>query len=361
MRVALLFTLFVALLPDASWAWGPMTHLTHGATVLAHVTILGAGLQRLLRKHRWEFLYGCVGADITQAKKYTRSEQAHCHSWRVGWSLLAHAANDVQRAFAYGYLTHLAGDVFSHNHYVPVQLVLSYRSLAMGHVYWEARFDTLQSPEIRTLVRELRQREFPQCDELVRTVVSRTLFSFETDKRIFNSFIAVHDLDQWHRIIRRLAQRSQYTLPADLADQYNRACWAAILDMLEKGSNAANQSADPTGLLALRAASDIRRMLRALERNGPLPQDVARALTTLGERRELKEVAQLVSSAVGRLAPVRDPGSRAGADDGLRCPCYGAAANNAHVPGESIAERSRLHNRRTYTPVAGNPRVRTEG
>lgn len=294
MRVPFLAILLVVLLPKASWAWGPMTHLTHGATVLANVTILSAGLQRLLRRHRWEFLYGCIGADITQAKKYTRSEQAHCHSWQVGWNLLAHAQNDPQRAFAYGYLTHLAGDVFSHNHFVPVQLVLSYRSRALGHVYWEARFDTLQSGDIRSLVRELRKRAFPECDELVRLAVARTLFSFETDKRIFNSFIAVHDLDQWHAILQRLAARSRHTLSPELAQRYNSACWVAIADMLERGSNAANQSADPTGLLALQAANEIRRMLRTLHRDGDVPPRVSRALRQLAERRELEEVARLL-------------------------------------------------------------------
>ncbi len=264
--------------------------------MLAEVTILSTGLQRLLRKHRWEFLYGCIGADITQAKKYTRSEQAHCHSWRVGWSVLAHAQNDGQRAFAYGYLTHLAGDVFSHNHFVPVQLVISYRSRTMGHVYWEARFDTLQSQEVRSLVHELRTRQFPECDELVQTVVSRTLFSFETDKRIFNSFIAVHDLDQWHSILRRLTARSRYRLPHELAERYNRAAWVAIADMLENGTNAANQSADPTGLLALNAANDIRRMLRRLHRNVGLSPKIARVLKKLEERGELQEIDRLLAN-----------------------------------------------------------------
>lgn len=289
--------LFLGLVPDVVWAWGPMTHLAHGAAVLSNVTILATGLQRLLRRHRWEFLYGCVGADITQAKKYTRSQQAHCHSWRVGWSLLTHAANDAQRAFAYGYVTHLAGDVFSHNHFVPVQLVLSYRSRTMGHVYWEARFDTLQSVAIRELVHGLRERDFPECDELVRTVVARTLFSFDTDKRIFNSFIAVHDLDQWHRILRRLTARSRYALPASVAEQYNRACWVAIVDMLENGTAAANQAADPTGMLALRLASDIRRRLRALRRRDGLPPRIARILMELEERRDLAQLGDAIGTA----------------------------------------------------------------
>src|SRR6188474_3961370 len=97
----LLAALILLVLPADAFAWWPITHLTHGSEVLANLTILGVTLQRLLRQHRLEYLYGCVGADITQAKKYTRTQQAHCHSWQVGWLLLERAANDKQRAFAY--------------------------------------------------------------------------------------------------------------------------------------------------------------------------------------------------------------------------------------------------------------------
>jgi hypothetical protein len=178
---------------------GPITHLTHGSGVLANLTILGVALQRLLRQHRLEYLYGCVGADITQAKKYNRAQQAHCHSWEVGWLLLERAANDKQRAFAYGYLTHLAGDVYSHNHFVPTQLIVSFRARALRHIYWEARFDSQQLTNAREIIRDLRRNRFEECDALVESVIARTLFSFRTDKRIFKSFIAVHYLDQWHR------------------------------------------------------------------------------------------------------------------------------------------------------------------
>jgi len=34
-----------------------------------------------------------------------------------------------------------AGDVYSHNQYVPVQLVTSFEARTLRHIYWEARFD----------------------------------------------------------------------------------------------------------------------------------------------------------------------------------------------------------------------------
>lgn len=280
--------------PGHAWAWGPITHLAHGASVLADLTILGMGLQRLLRRHRLEYLYGCVGPDITQAKKYTRLQQAHCHSWAVGWAVLHRAATDAERAFAFGYLTHLAGDVYSHNHFVPTQLIVSFRIRALRHIYWEARFDAMQDERYRSIIRELRERKFPECDHLVETVVARTLFSFRTDKRIFDSFIAVHDLERWHRVMRNLSMRSRVELPAGLVSRYNAVCHASIVDLLANGKRCACQAADPTGVEALTLAGAVRRTLKALERRGGgLSVRLQRQIDRLDARHDLATEADL--------------------------------------------------------------------
>jgi hypothetical protein len=283
----LLAALILLVLPADAWAWGPITHLTHGSEVLANLTILGVTLQRLLRHHRLEYLYGCVGADITQAKKYTRAQQAHCHSWQVGWLLLERATNDQQRAFAYGYLTHLAGDVFSHNHFVPTQLIVSFRARALRHIYWEARFDSQQLTNAREIIRDLRRNQFDECDELVESVVSRTLFSFRTDKRIFDGFIAVHDLDQWHQIMTRLVSRSRFGLPMEIVEQYNQACHTAVRDVLQNGKAAACQSADPTGLEAIRLAKQVRSNLKSLARKGRVTPKLQKQIEAIDTDRHL--------------------------------------------------------------------------
>lgn len=277
----------VFLAPAHAWAWGPITHLVHGAETLENLTILGLSLQRLLQHHRLAYLYGCVGADITQAKKYTRAQQAHCHSWSVGWEILRRTRTDTERAFAYGYLTHLAGDVYSHNHFVPVQLIVSFRSRTLRHIYWEARFDALQHPVRRTLISELRSHRFPECDALVDDVVARTLFSFRTNKRIFDSFIAVHDLDQWYRVLQQLTVRSRYPLPIDVVTRYNAVSHASIVDLLQHGKRAGCQTADPTGLTALTLAKQVRRTLKALARRGQIPPKLQREIDELNARPEL--------------------------------------------------------------------------
>lgn len=273
--------------PGEAWAWGPITHLTHGVDALASLSIASAVLQRMLRRHRLEYLYGCVGADITQAKKYTRAQQAHCHSWEVGWAMLERARSDAQRAFAWGYLTHLAGDVYSHNHYVPTQMIVSFRGRALRHVYWEARFDIMQPKPPRGVIRELREHDFPECDRLVEEVVARTLFSFRMDKRIFNSFIAVHDLDQWHRIVARVTERSRFGLPVQLVRQYNAACGSSVADLFLRQKDSACQQADPTGFHALEQAKKVRATLRALLRADRITPGLEKRIRELDEQRDL--------------------------------------------------------------------------
>jgi hypothetical protein len=255
--------------------------------VLENLTILSVSLQQLLRRYRLEYLYGCIGADITQAKKYTRAQQAHCHSWDVGWAILRRAESPAQRAFAYGYLTHLAGDVYSHNHFVPTQLIVSFRTRTLRHLYWEARFDALQHSVGRRLIRELREHRFPHCDAVVERVVSRTLFSFRTNKRIFDSFIAVHNLEQWHRVMQRVSLMSRHALSPELATQYNIACHESIIDLLRHGKRSTCQAADPTGLRAITLAKEIRRTLKTLERRGWLTAQLRREIYTLNTHRGL--------------------------------------------------------------------------
>src|SRR5581483_9970918 len=87
MLLAGLLALVVLVWPSEAHAWGPVTHLVHGSQVLESLNILGPALQEILREHRLPYLYGCVAADIVQAKKYTRSLYTHCHCWPVGWQI----------------------------------------------------------------------------------------------------------------------------------------------------------------------------------------------------------------------------------------------------------------------------------
>jgi hypothetical protein len=274
-------TAIVLAWPHDALAWGPVTHLVHGSQVLDSLSILGPRLQEILRENPLAYLYGCVAADIVQAKKYTRSLYTHCHCWPVGWQIAEAARGEREQAFAYGYLSHLAGDVFSHNQFVPIQLVVSYQARTLRHVYWEARFDAAQARDRARLLHAVFEHRYPDCDRLVERVVERTLFSFKTNKRIFNSVMALQRLEQWQGMMRRLSDRSRYPLPPAEIDRFNALCTGAIRDLLQRGQRSACQHADPTGREALARAATLRRKLRALKRRGQMTDAIVAELRAL--------------------------------------------------------------------------------
>jgi hypothetical protein len=267
--------------PAAAHAWGPVTHLVHGSTILADLGGLTGTLRELLGAHRFAYLYGCVAADIFHAKKYTRSLYTHCHCWPVGWQIVEAAKGEREEAFAYGYLSHLAADVYSHNHFVPVQLVTSFEARTLRHLYWEARFDAAQERDRWRLLRQVLSHRYRDLDRLVERVVERTLFSFRTNKRIFDSLMALQQLEQWQTMVRGLGHRSRYPLPQAEVDRFNTVCTSAIQDLLLQGHESGCQEADPTGREALAQASALRRKLRALKRMGEVPDAIAAELRAL--------------------------------------------------------------------------------
>jgi len=281
MMLAGLIVLIAIVWPSEAHAWGPVTHLVHGSTVLGDLAAFAGPLRDLLGTHRLAYLYGCVAADIFHAKKYTRSLYTHCHCWPVGWQIVDAAKGEREEAFAYGYLSHLAADVYSHNQFVPVQLVTSFEARTLRHIYWEARFDAAQERDRWRLIRSVLRHRYRDLDRLVERVVERTLFSFKTNKRIFDSVMALQQLEQWQVMVRGLGDRSRYPLPQGEVDRFNGICVGAIQDMLLHGRESACQHADPTGRDALAQASALRRKLRALKRKGEVPEAIVAEIRAL--------------------------------------------------------------------------------
>lgn len=131
------------LLPDAeAHAWGPGVHMAAGNWVLANLDCIAPEVGRLLAQNPGSFLYGSLAADIFIGKGST-FRPGHSHNWSTGRLLLANATSDRTRAYAYGYLSHLAADTVAHNHYVPGMMLTLAGGGRMGHVYVEMQADRM--------------------------------------------------------------------------------------------------------------------------------------------------------------------------------------------------------------------------
>lgn len=248
----------IALLPSDAWAWTPGTHVYLGEALLRASSLLPAATAELLRAFPYDFLYGSIAADTSIAKKYAAAGR-HCHSWTVGFEILDRARDEPLRAFSLGYLAHLAADVIAHNYFVPRQLAITSSTAALGHSYWENRFETHLGERPARRARELILLDHTRSDGHLDRILSPTIFSTPTNRRIFRGMVRVTDMESWQRIFQIAAERSRWDLPSQDVGQYLARSFDYIVDLLNRMDRAEPFAFDPAGDLRLRLAKRVRR------------------------------------------------------------------------------------------------------
>jgi len=269
MLLSLIITAVCLLIPDQALAWGGGMHLQLGVSVLDNLSVLSPDLAALLAANPRDFLYGCISADITLGKKFT-SSMLHCHRWRIGQKVLQAARTDSERACAYGYLCHLAADVIAHNYFVPYKIMRSFATVTMKHTYWEMRFETFVAKEIWEAAQDVCRSDQRANDALMRRVLTNTIFSFGTNKRIFNSIMLLSRLERWQKVMQTLSDNSRYVLAETDRDEYLKLTEEAVYGFMQHPQDSELLLADPTGERALAMAEAVRKNLRLLYKNGRL-------------------------------------------------------------------------------------------
>lgn len=263
--------LLLLLIPHDAFAWGPGFHLQIGSTVLGNLQSLSPAVAALLGNYPLDFLYGCIAADITIGKKFTHYLQ-HCHRWPIGLKVLANATVKSQEACALGYLSHLAADTVAHNYFVPYKIMLSFSTLTMKHTYWEMRFDSAVDKKIWEVGERVATGHYKLNDVLLRKVLSDTIFSFATNKRIFNSILLLGRMEKWQGVISTVSSLSRYVLEENDRQEYTAISEEAVFDFLNNQENSRYFLADPTGERALATAQAVRKNLRILYKSGKITQ-----------------------------------------------------------------------------------------
>jgi hypothetical protein len=257
--------LVLAVSPGVAHAWTPGTHVFLGEAVMRSLGALPVAVAELLREFPYDFLYGSIAADTSIAKKYAPAGR-HCHSWNVGMEILDGARDEPLRAFALGYLAHLAADSVAHNYFVPKQLAITSSTSALGHSYWESRFETHLGPECARRARELILIDHARSDGLLDRVLSPTIFSTSTNRRIFRGMVIVADNESWQRIFQLMTENSRWDLADADVGEYLARSYDFIMDLLLRMDGADPFQLDPSGDVALRTAKQVRR--KALRQSG---------------------------------------------------------------------------------------------
>jgi hypothetical protein len=255
----------VMLLPSTAHAWTPGTHVFLGEAVMRSLGALPPVVAELLRAFPYDFLYGSIAADTSIAKKYAPAGR-HCHAWHVGLEILERAHDEPLRAFGFGYLAHLAADVVAHNFFVPRQLALTSSTASLGHSYWESRFETHLGERPARRAREVILLDHTRSDEHLDRILSPTIFSTHTNRRIFRGMVYVTDTESWQRTFRLMSEKSRWDLPDEDVAAYLVRSYDYVMDFLTRGDRSEPYPLDPSGDEQLRLAKQIRRA--ALRRGG---------------------------------------------------------------------------------------------
>lgn len=313
----------LALVPDTAWAWTPGTHVYLGEALLRSLHLLSPAVGELLGAFPYDFLYGSIAADTSIAKKYAAAGR-HCHSWMVGFEILDRARDEPLRAFSLGYLAHLAADVVAHNYFVPRQLAVTSSTAALGHSYWEVRFETHLGERSARRARELILLDHARSDTHLDRILSPTIFSTPTNRRIFRGMVHVTDMESWQRVFQLATDYSRWDLPNEQVGAYLDRSFDYVVDLLNRMDLAEPYAFDPSGNLRLRLAKRVRR----------------EALRMGGEERLLEEAelhfgmpSSALAHAAGLPAPIFPAPTSPGVANGA-----GGAATQATAPRASTRE-----------------------
>ncbi len=219
------FIIFLAaafiFIPSAAFAWGPLTHMYLGNELLNCAPLIPAGILALLNKHRQDFLYGNLMADIILGKKYLPDDKSS-HSWDVGLNMLDQAKTWPERAFAYGFLGHLAADTVAHEN-------LTDELGNMGHTWVEMKADSLidKTYWLQTVMisRAVRKRS----DLLLENSLDSYMFSFKTNRRIYKSMVFLSFLNK----------KRKRGVDRELIQDLHEESLSRMVDLLQNGTESA--------------------------------------------------------------------------------------------------------------------------
>lgn len=264
-----LAAVIVLLWPDHVFAWGPATHIKLADDVLHNLAGLPTILAILLGRHAKDFLFGNIAADVVFAKRLSRVKQ-FCHEWKTAFHFIHNAPDEPSRAFAYGYLTHLAADTVAHNKYLPRQMTMTRSTVSFGHLYWELRADSTIGSHYWDKLREVLDHRFPHHELMLAHRLTDTLLPYQWNRAIFYRVNNTVSRRGWIRTMDAWYHRSRWELPDDVLHEYRRECLERAMDVLTHLERSPVTREDPNGTAALGHTRVQRKQHRKMARAGIL-------------------------------------------------------------------------------------------
>lgn len=263
----LTFAVFAAgmVFPADAFAWGPGVHMVTGNWILQNLAVLPPLVAEPLMRHPGQFLHGCLAPDIFIGKGSVATEK-HSHRWHNAFALLMRAATLSMRAYAYGYLAHLAADTVAHNVFVPLRMGAFPGSGRFSHVYLEAHADSLLAWDSRDAVSVFHEQGSKKNAALLRAAQHHAALPFAIKKHIFEGSVMLGGSSVWRTSLRaadgvldtflrvRGAARKGPEAQDGLLERLLPLATRAVADTLRNGEASAVSRLDPIGEQALAGA-----------------------------------------------------------------------------------------------------------
>lgn len=269
MVVGLILGLVFFLVPSDAFAWGPAAHVHFGLGILDTLPY-GTGLLAVIANHPEHFLYGVLLPDIAIGKSAMPKHRSG-HQWRHGFLLLEHSQNETEKAFALGYLSHLASDVIAHTQFLPDMIRKSPTRRLSSHFYWESRFDTRirrLDPTVDALLAKLLRQRFAAENRLFERFVPPALLPHRLAASLFRGSVILQNQPTLTRLASRYDLASSDILPNHEVEAWGFLAMAAGSDILMRLRDSHAITADPNGNDAIPKAKHQRRfMTKRLQQN----------------------------------------------------------------------------------------------
>ena len=192
-RVLLVISL--VLVPSMAYAWGPLAHMYLGAEALAVGAALHLAIAPLIRRFKWDFLYGNLMADSVIGKKHLPLDD-HPHNWSLARALLEDAETDQERAFCLGYLCHLAADTVAHGSYTS-------RHGNLLHSFAEFRADSFVKRSYWRDAINISSEVQKRNDKFLASRLKTVVLSHQTNRNVFKGYVALSVIGPAGRKLRR--------------------------------------------------------------------------------------------------------------------------------------------------------------
>lgn len=239
---------------EGAWAWGPAVHTVIASRLLGDTGQILPAIASVMHAFPFEYIYGSLAADFLVGKGF-KPKEGHSHNWETGLRFLGQAKSDRERAYAYGFMSHLAADVIAHNYFIPNILHRVSTWKRMGHLFWEARADHAVGPVYIRIAREVLSMERLGCDEMLKEAVGKRGNALKARRRIFTQSVKISDYLSGYPSVDAVNRGLRYQLsPKYLAFMIGLS-YRLVKDLLSRPESSPCLSYDPIGARNLYLAS----------------------------------------------------------------------------------------------------------